>query len=381
MLILFSLVSVAFARNELSADQLDSLVQTLLEKASYYEESLDQFADVIQDCADHAKSREQQDFCKIRLEKSYPKLKEQAPAQRAKINLNPEDIQLKKLETKKLEKRFWFSKSDGGSACGEYWKIWLDKWEVTIPKYGLKSEFWYFNPTKNPKRIFTSPECEFTKYFQQIIPLEKREWVHNNSVRIPLRNAITPDFYSTLYAEYQTPMLTSESETGAIAKAYKKVYADVYEVPDLEANAQKNFDLRIDEYFRLAEGVPQKRLERIVENLVAEKKMLVDGSVLKPYWPQAEWSKLSGDFSQSFWAQPQSPIHRCTSDRIYIWTPIALREKGGRIEKENCRNLIEKKWGKEPGNWTTHIIWNRKQPQKIWVYIRFARKGDFLVIE
>lgn len=45
----------------------------------------------------------------------------------------------------------------------------------------------------------------------------------------------------------------------------------------------KNFDLRIDEYFRLAEGVPQKRLERIVENLVAEKKMLVDGSVLKPY--------------------------------------------------------------------------------------------------
>ena len=78
-------------------------------------------------------------------------------------------------------------------------------------------------------------------------------------------------------------MLTSESETGAIAKAYKKVYADVYEVPDLEANAQKNFDLRIDEYFRLAEGVPQKRLERIVENLVAEKKMLVDGSVLKPY--------------------------------------------------------------------------------------------------
>lgn len=120
MLILFSLVSVAFARNELSADQLDSLVQTSLEKDSHYEERLDRLADVIQDCADHAKSREQQDFCKIRLEKSYPKLKEQAPAQRAKINLNPEDIQLKKLETKKLEKRFWFSKSDGGSACGEY---------------------------------------------------------------------------------------------------------------------------------------------------------------------------------------------------------------------------------------------------------------------
>lgn len=119
MLILFSLASVAFARNELSADQLDSFVQTLLEKASYYEESLDQFADVIQDCADHAKSREQQDFCKIRLEKSYPKLKEQVPVQRAKINLNPEDIQLKKLETKKLEKSFWFSKSDGGSACVE----------------------------------------------------------------------------------------------------------------------------------------------------------------------------------------------------------------------------------------------------------------------
>ena len=154
---------------------------------------------------------------------------------------------------------------------------------MTIPKYGLKSEFWYFNPAKNPKRIFTSPECEFTKYFQQIVPLEKREWVYNNSIRIPLRNAISPDFYSTLYSEYQTPMLTSESETGAIAKAYKKVYADVYEVPALEANAQKNFDLRIDEYFRLAEGVPQKRLERIVENLVAEKKMLVDGSVLKPY--------------------------------------------------------------------------------------------------
>ena len=120
MLILFSLVSVAFARNELSADQLNSLVQTLLEKDSHYEERLDQLADVIQDCADHAKSREQQSLCKSRLEKHYPTLKEQAPAQRAKINLNPEDIQLKKLETKKLEKRFWFSKSDGGSACGEY---------------------------------------------------------------------------------------------------------------------------------------------------------------------------------------------------------------------------------------------------------------------
>lgn len=154
---------------------------------------------------------------------------------------------------------------------------------MTIPKYHLKSEFWYFNPTKNPKRIFTSPECEFTKYFQQIIPLEKREWVHNNSVRIPSRNAITPDFYSTLYAEYQTPMLTSESETGAIAKAYKKVYADVYEVSNLEVNAQKNFDLRRDEYFRLAEMGSQKRLERIVENLVAEKKMLVDGTALKSY--------------------------------------------------------------------------------------------------
>ncbi len=171
---------------------------------------------------------------------------------------------------------------------------------MAIPKYGLKSEFWYFNPTKNPKRIFTSPECEFTKYFQQIIPLEKREWVYNNSIRIPLRNAISPDFYSTLYTEYQTPMLTSESETGAIAKAYKKVYADVYEVPALEANAQKNFDLRIDEYFRFAEGISQKRLERIIENLVAEKKMLVDGTALKPYSSQAEWSKLSGDFSQSF---------------------------------------------------------------------------------
>ena len=112
--------SVSFAKTELSPAQLDSLVQTLLENASHYQERLDQLADVIQDCANHAKSREQQDFCKIRLEKSYPALKEQAPAQRAKINLNPEDIQLKKLETKKLEKRFWFSKSDGGSACGEY---------------------------------------------------------------------------------------------------------------------------------------------------------------------------------------------------------------------------------------------------------------------
>lgn len=220
-------------------------------------------------------------------------LKSEALAQRAKIHLNPEDIQLKKLATKKMEKRFRFSKSDGGSACPEDGKIWLDKREVHIPKYGIQSEFWYFNPKKNPKRIFTSPECEYTKYFQQIIPLEKREWVYNNSIRLPLRNAISPDFYHTLYAEYQTPTLTSESETGAIAKAYKKVYADVYEVPDLEVNAQKNFDLKADEYFKFAKHIPPERLERILKNLVAEKEMLVDGTVLKPYGAQAEWSKLS----------------------------------------------------------------------------------------
>lgn len=64
-------------------------------------------------------------------------------------------------------------------------------------------------------------------------------------------------------------------------------------MPDLEVNAQKNFDLKADEYFKFAKHIPPERLERILKNLVAEKEMLVDGTVLKPYGAQAEWARLS----------------------------------------------------------------------------------------
>lgn len=119
ILMLCSLVSVSFAETELSSQQLDTLIQNLLEKSSHYEETLDKLAGVMQGCADQHSTTQQKSLYKNRLEKSYPTLKDQAPAQRALMTLNPEDIQLKKLDTQKLEKRFWFFRSDGGSACPE----------------------------------------------------------------------------------------------------------------------------------------------------------------------------------------------------------------------------------------------------------------------
>lgn len=80
--------------------------------------------------------------------------------------------------------------------------LWLDLWEVTIPKYKFKTQFRYFNPQKNPKTIRTTPNCDFSEYFSKIIPLQNWQWLYNNSIRIPSWNAITPEFFEFAYIEF-----------------------------------------------------------------------------------------------------------------------------------------------------------------------------------
>lgn len=282
-----------YAASDLSFEDLNATTHTMLAQRHHYATTLEQLKELFHTCATSAPPAIYQGLCQQWMTESYPLFQERIPVQRAEITLTDQDVQLRKLATRKLEKRFWFSKSDGGSGCPESGKIWLDKRELKIPKYGLQSQFWYFNPTKNPKKILTSPVCDYTPSFRQIIPLTERKWVYNNSIRIPLRNAITPDFYHTLYAEYATPELSTESSIATIAAAYQKVYADVYEIPDIKVNIQKHFELWMDQIAGWRKDLPQKQWENIVNDYITEKEMLVDGTTLRSYAQQAEWSSLS----------------------------------------------------------------------------------------
>lgn len=95
----------------LSFEELKLETDKILENSSDYTNTLHQLYTNLINCS-VLTGNASAPICKDWIENSYPKYLEHLPVDREELQLSQQDIQLKKLKTQLIKKRFRFSRGD-----------------------------------------------------------------------------------------------------------------------------------------------------------------------------------------------------------------------------------------------------------------------------